>query len=146
MNFGGDSTSVDLSVCISHPNVLGMRSLESHSLVDEAFPTGPNYSISNRSIFIPKRQHNISESSDVDAEECHRVTGNLLYQLMHENHKPSCADHPTNLDQEIGHSILGQIHHELARLHEAGRFIPNRGQWSHVALRGEEIFNKDLRI
>ncbi|CAH8453829.1 unnamed protein product [Schistosoma haematobium] len=143
MDFCGDSTSVDLPVRISQSNVLGMRSLESHPLVDEAFPTGSNYSISNRSIFISKRQRNISESSDVDAEECHRVPGNLLYQLMHENHKPSCADHPTNLDQEIGHSILGQIHHELARLHEAGRFIPNKGQWSHVGLRGEGIFNKD---
>ncbi|THD20998.1 Eukaryotic elongation factor 2 kinase [Fasciola hepatica] len=65
--------------------------------------------------------------------------------LMHENHKPSCADHPTNLDQEIGHSILGQIHHELARLHEAGRFLPNcKGGWSHAGLGGLLLKNHNL--
>lgn len=86
---------------------------------------------------MPRRRRNLSESSDLDFDEDYRVTGNLLHQLMHENHKPSCADHPTNLDQEIGHSILGQIHHELARLHEAGRFLPNcKGGWSHAGLGG----------
>lgn len=80
---------------------------------------------------LSRRLRNMSESSDLDVEEDHRNTGNLLHQLMHENHKPSCADHPTNLDQEIGQSILGQIHHELARLHEAGRFLPEKeGGWS----------------
>lgn len=86
---------------------------------------------------VPRRHRNPSESSDVDAEESHRLVGNLLHQLMHESHKPSCADHPTNLDQEIGQSILGQIHHELARLHEAGRFVPGcKGGWSHAGLGG----------
>ncbi|KAH8852801.1 Eukaryotic elongation factor 2 kinase [Schistosoma japonicum] len=141
-NFDGDFTSLsDFPVPVSPPSAASMRPyLECHTLVDEAYPSGSNYSVLNRCAFIPRRQRNISESSDVDAEECHRVTGNLLYQLMHENHKPSCADHPTNLDQEIGHSILGQIHHELARLHEAGRFIPtNKGGWARIGLGGLDI-------
>ncbi|CAH8448528.1 unnamed protein product [Schistosoma turkestanicum] len=143
-NFDGNSTSVDSSVRVSPPSVGSMRSYsEFRPSVDEAFPSASNHLFSNRCMIIPKRQRNISESSDVDAEECHRVTGNLLYQLMHENHKPSCADHPTNLDQEIGHSILGQIHHELARLHEAGRFVPNKCGWSNVGLGGEGLLNKD---
>ncbi|VDP82764.1 unnamed protein product [Echinostoma caproni] len=94
---------------------------------------------------LPRRRRNLSESSDLDFDEDYRVNGNLLHQLMHENHKPSCADHPTNLDQEIGQSILGQIHHELARLHEAGRFLPNcKGGWSHAGLGGLLLKNPDL--
>ncbi|CAH8830353.1 unnamed protein product [Trichobilharzia szidati] len=147
-----DSVSLLDSPISASPNYsLGMRSfIESRSVVDEPYPFGTNHSILGRSNWVSRRQRNISESSDVDSEECHRVTGNLLYQLMHENHKPSCADHPTNLDQEIGHSILGQIHHELARLHEAGRFIPsNKGGWSHTGLGGlavnpnEELADQD---
>ncbi|THD22045.1 Elongation factor 2 kinase [Fasciola hepatica] len=94
---------------------------------------------------VPRRRRNLSESSDLDFDEDYRVTGNLLHQLMHENHKPSCADHPTNLDQEIGHSILGQIHHELARLDEAGLFLPNcKGSWSHAGLGGLLLKNHYL--
>ncbi|CAL8071198.1 unnamed protein product [Calicophoron daubneyi] len=97
---------------------------------------------------VPRRR-NWSESSDVDLEEDRRITGNLLHQLMHESQRPSCADHPTNLDQEIGHSILGQIHHELARLYEAGRFASSsKGGWSHGGLGGhlggEAVESNDL--
>ncbi|CAH8468592.1 unnamed protein product [Dicrocoelium dendriticum] len=84
-----------------------------------------------------RRHRNPSESSDLDVEEDRRMANNLLHQLMHESHKPSCADHPTNLDQEIGQSILGQIHHELARLHEAGRFLlGSKCSWSRAGLGG----------
>ncbi|KAF7232865.1 hypothetical protein EG68_09651 [Paragonimus skrjabini miyazakii] len=92
---------------------------------------------------LSRRHRNLSESSDIDVEEGHRLASNLLHQLMHESHKPSCADHPTNLDQEIGQSILGQIHHELARLHEAGRFLPGcKGGWSHAGLGGLLLQNR----
>ncbi|KAF6777300.1 hypothetical protein AHF37_03675 [Paragonimus kellicotti] len=92
---------------------------------------------------LSRRHRNLSESSDIDVEEGHRLASNLLHQLMHESHKPSCADHPTNLDQEIGQSILGQIHHELARLHEAGRFLRGcKGGWSHAGLGGLLLQNR----
>lgn len=100
----------------------------------------------NRSKFLPRRQRNLSESSDLDSEENHRLAGSLLHQLMHESHKPSGADHPTNLDQEIGHSILGQIHHELARLHEAGRFLPTyKGGWSRAGP-GGRFLRRDRNV
>ncbi|KAL3314765.1 Eukaryotic elongation factor-2 kinase, partial [Cichlidogyrus casuarinus] len=89
-----------------------------------------------------RRIRSVSESSDVDFEllygpsnACSPSPGNHhchFHHIMHEAQKPASADHPTNLDQEIGQSILGQIHHELARLHEAGRFVKGREQlaWS----------------
>ncbi|VEL16723.1 unnamed protein product [Protopolystoma xenopodis] len=105
-----------------------------------------------------RHQRTISESSDADGDLEMWLTGApgglvasgagvgpsgqlgfTLHQLMHESHKPSCADHPTNLDQEIGQSILGQIHHELARLHEAGRFLNDRRNgWSRAGL-GQDV-------
>ncbi|CAH8476844.1 unnamed protein product [Heterobilharzia americana] len=144
------ASALDSPLPLSPLYPLNMRlHLEPRSVVDDSYPSGSSHLALNRGNMIGRRQRNTSESSDLDSEEYHRVTGNLLYQLMHENHKPSCADHPTNLDQEIGHSILGQIHHELARLHEAGRFISsNKGGWSHAGLGGlamnpDELINDD---
>lgn len=82
-----------------------LSSLHSASLVGPPNANGPLPG------FRPhRRQRTFSESSDIDVEEGRRLVGNqLLHQLMHDSHKPSCADHPTNLDQEIGQSILGQV-------------------------------------
>ncbi|KAM7534932.1 hypothetical protein Aperf_G00000097603 [Anoplocephala perfoliata] len=78
-----------------------------------------------------RRARTLSESSDVDSD----LTAGCLIQTIHETHKPSSADHPSNLDQEIGQSILGQLHHELASLHEAGRFLKRSdGGWSEHGL------------
>ncbi|KAA3670860.1 elongation factor 2 kinase, partial [Paragonimus westermani] len=119
------------------PEESGILAFGHHNVVGwNNFPTGIGRFGGGFGL-LSRRHRNLSESSDIDVEEGHRLAGNLLHQLMHESHKPSCADHPTNLDQEIGQSILGQIHHELARLHEAGRFLPGcKGGWSHAGLGG----------
>lgn len=58
-------------------------------------------------------------------------------QSSHDVQKPTSAAYPSNLDQEIGQSTLGQLHHELARLHEAGRFVKRPcGGWSQNGLGG----------
>ena len=63
--------------------------------------------------------------------------GGLLHQTLRETHKSASANDPSNLDQEIGQSILGQLHHELARLHEAGRFVKRHsGGWTQNGLGG----------
>ncbi|VDD79826.1 unnamed protein product [Mesocestoides corti] len=82
-----------------------------------------------------RRTRTVSESSDVDFEVS--VVAGPLHQALHETHKSASAAHPSNLDQEIGQSILGQLHHELARLHEAGRFVERPiGGWSQNGLGG----------
>nr|VZI39719.1 unnamed protein product [Spirometra erinaceieuropaei] len=92
-----------------------------------------------------RRTRTISESSDVDdLEVAVRMTANSLHQIMHENQKPSSAAHPSNLDQELGQSVLGQIHHELARLHEAGRFLKRPGGWLPSGLGGLHLGSSEV--
>uniref|UniRef100_A0A0X3Q1X7 Eukaryotic elongation factor 2 kinase n=1 Tax=Schistocephalus solidus TaxID=70667 RepID=A0A0X3Q1X7_SCHSO len=92
-----------------------------------------------------RRTRTISDSSDVDdLEVAVRMTANSLHQIMHENQKPSSAAHPSNLDQELGQSVLGQIHHELARLHEAGRFLKRPGGWLPSGLGGIHLEGSEV--
>lgn len=56
-----------------------------------------------------RRMRTVSESSDIDDFDARRVANSSLHQVMHETQKPSSAAHPSNLDQEIGQSTLGQV-------------------------------------
>lgn len=113
---------------------------DSPFLPDSAFDVDSGFSWEDEAAAAPsrargRRTRTLSESSDVDNDLAAATAGCLLHQTVHETHKPSSADHPSNLDQEIGQSILGQLHHELARMHEAGRFLKRSdGGWSERGL------------
>ncbi|VDM35353.1 unnamed protein product [Hydatigera taeniaeformis] len=111
-------------------------------LLDSTFDVDSGFSWEDEACTAPfrlrgRRTRTISESSDVDNDLAAATVGSLLHQTIRETHKPASATHPSNLDQEIGQSILGQVHHELARLHEASRFVKRHiGGWSQNGLGG----------
>ncbi|KAL5109350.1 Eukaryotic elongation factor 2 kinase [Taenia crassiceps] len=113
---------------------------DSPLLPDSTFDVDSGFSWEDEACAAPfrlrgRRTRTISESSDVDNDLAAATVGSLLHQTIRETHKPTSATHPSNLDQEIGQSILGQLHHELARLHEASRFVKRHiGGWSQNGL------------
>ncbi|VDK33917.1 unnamed protein product [Taenia asiatica] len=113
---------------------------DSSLLPDSTFDVDSGFSWEDEACPAPfrlrgRRTRTISESSDVDNDLASATVGSLLHQTIRETHKPTSATHPSNLDQEIGQSILGQLHHELARLHEASRFVKRHiGGWSQNGL------------
>ncbi|KAH9284714.1 Eukaryotic elongation factor 2 kinase [Echinococcus granulosus] len=122
------------------PNSTECVDTDSPLLPDSAFDVDSGFSWEDEGGMAPfrprgRRTRNISESSDVDNDLAAATVGSLLHQTIRETHKPTSATHPSNLDQEIGQSILGQLHHELARLHEASRFVKRHiGGWSQNGL------------
>lgn len=69
------------------------------------------------------------------AEEEYR----LQFELEHKDkHKPACLQHELhnrNLQavRRLSDSVLGQVHHELAKYHEMGRFMDGREEGDLVA-------------
>ncbi|KAK7111759.1 eukaryotic elongation factor 2 kinase-like isoform X2 [Littorina saxatilis] len=78
--------------------------------------------------FRPRRQAYISESEGSVTEEEERRN---FHEEMKKVHRPSCVNMELDFRKlsnlRIGESILGQIHHEMAKYHEIGRFSVDEG-------------------
>lgn len=94
------------SSVISGGNVLQMALGTLHQAAE--VKANLSSALNSRKLFR-RRQRNYSDGSDVDASLVSYEEHLAVYHSMRENHKPSSATHPTNLDQEIGHSILAQV-------------------------------------
>lgn len=80
---------------------------------------------------VPRRNRKfLSESDDSSSatvtEEEERVRFQLASRM---NSRPSCVAHEIDIrsiqtDLRLGSSILGQVHHDLAKYHTIGRFLP----------------------
>ena len=88
----------------SNLTTMGINTNHQPSEIKANSSLGPNC----RKMFR-RRQRNYSDGSDIDASLVSYEEHLAVYHSMRENQKPSSATHPTNLDQEIGHSILAQV-------------------------------------
>jgi elongation factor 2 kinase len=80
----------------------------------------------------PIRHHRkfLSESDDSSSATVTEEEERMRFQLaVRMNSRPSCVSHEIDLrsvqsDMGLGNSTLGQVHHDLAKYHEMGRFVP----------------------
>jgi elongation factor 2 kinase len=84
-------------------------------------------------IIIPQRRarnsrvHFLSESDEGSTTSTEEEERLRFQQAANRAHRPSCIAHEINIrnlfhKKPIGDSILGQVHHDLCKYHELGRF------------------------
>jgi len=85
-----------------------------------------------RAGFRAPRTRYISESDGTDNDSMTEEEERQRFQQMaNQTHRPSCISHEIQVRKEsilppaMNDSVLGQIHHDLAKYHELGRFAEN---------------------